>query len=89
MKFQNVVVVTQEDDEFTVGPFETLDDATCYVEEMIEKIKKFNSEAKYVRTNAFRWEARHKAFRPGAPTALEVLVLEQPEDLAAWYAPKK
>ena len=89
MKFQNVVVVTQEDDEFTVGPFETLDDATCYVEEMIEKIKKFNSEAKYVRTDAFRWEARHDFFRPGAPIALEVQALLPPENFTAWYAPKK
>ena len=89
MKFQNIVSITQEDDMIAVGPFETLDDAACYVEEMIEKIKNFNSEAKYVRTNAFRWEARYKAFRPGAPIALEVLVLEQTEDLAAWYAPKK
>ena len=89
MKFQNIVIITQEDDMTAVGLFETFTDAACYIEDMIEKIKKFNSEAKYVRTKAFRWEARHKAFRPGAPIALEILALVQTEDLAAWYAPKK
>ena len=89
MKFQNVVVVTQEDDEFTVGPFETLDAATSYVDEMIEKIKRFNPEANYKHTDAFRWEARHDSFRPGAPIALEVQALLPPENFSAWYAPKK
>lgn len=74
-----------------VGFFNTLDEAYCYAEEIIENIHKKWPDLRYYTPADGWWSADFDPDRYDSSLPLEIKVKEllEPNELSLWYAPKR
>ena len=88
-----IVFLTNPTFDRHIGPFNSLDEAYCYAEEIVNNIEERykDYELSFITPKDGWWEADFDPLRYDRliPETIQVKDITAPNELSAWYAPKR